>query len=442
MAGAYPVDYDIERQQLARRKAIAEALLQQSMTPMGGTESIGGIAVRRSPLEGLAKIGQSYFASKNISGIEGQEKDLAGRMREDVASALGDYQKAITPRPQTSENIVDEQANGGEGAPATITAPAYNPTPQDKQASAIGLLGRLGGDPRDTAKLVVAEALKGGPKLSEINPKDYTPESFAAYQKSGDVTMLRAAPPQAKPPAPSDLARLQSERAAIAAQNQQDPRLKEYDAAIEKATTHTPVATVNVTTGKKYGEAFATKIADQDAAMLDAARKAPDLADRANRIKQTLATGKVITGAGADYRLALGKALNLAGATDAETIANTEALATSLAQNTLDAIKASGLGSGSGFSNADRDFLEKAVGGKIYLQKETIDRLANLAHRAAAKTAERWSSRVKDIPDEALSGTGIKRTPITVPALFSGGAKPRVSPDVQMLLDKYAPEGQ
>lgn len=440
MAGALPLDYDLERQQLARKRAIAEALLQQSAAPMGGTETVSGIAVRQSPLAGLARLGQAYFAKQNVSNIEGQEKDLGQRQREDVAAALGDYQKAITPRPSTSENIVDEQASGGEGAPATITAPAFNPTPQDKQAAALVLLGRLGGNPADTAKLVVAQALKGGPKLSEINPKDYTPESFSAYQRSGDVTLLRAAPPQAKPAGPTELQRLITERDALPAN---DPRRATYDDAIKKATTQTPPVSLTVDTGKRYGEQFAGKIAQQDADLREAAQKAPDLASRANRIKQTLAAGKVITGAGADYRLALGKAMNLAGASDAETIANTETLAADLAKNTLDAIKQSGLGSGTGFSNADRAFLERAVGGQITLQKETIDRLATLAHRAAEKSAERWTKRVKEIPAEALQGTGIKPEPVTVEPLFTpGAAKPRVSPDVQRLLDKYAPEGQ
>ncbi len=433
-APGFQTDYDIERQQLARRKAIAEAMLQQASGPIGGTETVSGIAVPQSPFAGLAKLGQAYFAKQNIGKVEGQEKELGNRMRQDVAAAIGDYQKAITPRAGTSEQIVDEQANGGEGAQATITAPAYNPTQQDKQAAALGLMGRVGGDPRDTAKLVVAEALKPQTDLAKIDPKDYTPESFAAYRRSGDVTLLRAAPPQAKP-----------EATPAAVREYEYAKTQGYKGSFtdwQLEQKRAGATTVSLSTGKKYGEAFAGKIADQDASLREAAQKAPELADRANRILQTISSGKVITGAGADYRLALGKAMNLVGGSDAETIANTEGMSIDMARNTLDAIKASGLGSGSGFSNADRDFLEKVSGGKITLEAATIKRIAELSHRVAMKTAERWSSRVKEIPDEALAGTGIKRTPITVAPVFSGGAKPRVSPDVQRLLDQYAPEGQ
>lgn len=171
---------------------------------------------------------------------------------------------------------------------------------------------------------------------------------------------------------------------------------------------------VNVSTEKKYGEMFAGKVADNDVQLMDTARKAPALAERANNIRDVLDSGKVITGMGADYRLALGKALNLTG-TDNEVISNTEVLATDLARNTLDSIKASGLGSGSGFSNADRDFLEKAAGGKINLEANTIRRLADLSYKAAEGSANTWNKRVQNIPESALAGTGIERSPIQVP---------------------------
>lgn len=169
---------------------------------------------------------------------------------------------------------------------------------------------------------------------------------------------------------------------------------------------------------KEYGKAFSSGIAKDDISYRDSATKAPDLAARANSIKKVLASGKVYTGTGADYKLVLGKALGLIGASDAETVTNTETLATNLAQNTLDSIKASGLGAGNGFSNADRDFLEKAVGGKISLEATTINRLANLAHKAASQSAKRWNDRVKMIPNSALEGTGLTRDPVEVPPIF------------------------
>jgi len=114
--------------------------------------------------------------------------------------------------------------------------------------------------------------------------------------------------------------------------------------------------------------------------------------------------------------LQLAKALNLAGGTDSEKIKNTEVLVSSLAETTLGAIKSSNLGAGQGFTNADRDFLEKAKAGQLSYDAKSLSELARLSRLAAEKSAESWNSRVKQIPAAALEGTGITTEPIVVPS--------------------------
>lgn len=172
---------------------------------------------------------------------------------------------------------------------------------------------------------------------------------------------------------------------------------------------------VNVSTEKKYGERFGGLIAESDAAKLAAAEKAPEAAATADRVMDLIATGNVITGTGANARLQLAKALNLAGGTDSERIKNTEVLISSLAETTLGAIKSSNLGAGQGFTNADRDFLEKAKAGQITYDSKSLTELARLSRLAAEKSAESWNTRVKQIPAAALEGTGIPTEPIIVP---------------------------
>jgi hypothetical protein len=184
-------------------------------------------------------------------------------------------------------------------------------------------------------------------------------------------------------------------------------------------TLHAPRTTVNVpvnvSTEKKYGERFGGLIADADAAKLSAAENAPAAAANADRITDLLATGNVITGTGANARLQIAKALNLAGGTDVEKIRNTEVLISSLAETTMGAIKSSNLGAGQGFTNADRDFLEKAKAGQITYDAGSLARLASLSRKAAEKSAETWNTRVKQIPKSALEGTGIGTEPVVVP---------------------------
>jgi hypothetical protein len=179
-----------------------------------------------------------------------------------------------------------------------------------------------------------------------------------------------------------------------------------------RTTVNVPV---NVSTEKKYGERFGGLIADADAAKLSAAEGAPAAAANADRITDLIASGKVITGTGANARLQIAKALNLAGGNDSDKIRNTEVLISSLAETTLGAIKSSNLGAGQGFTNADRDFLEKAKAGQLTYDSKSLAELARLSRLAAEKSAESWNTRVKQIPGSALEGTGISTAPVVIP---------------------------
>ena len=128
-----------------------------------------------------------------------------------------------------------------------------------------------------------------------------------------------------------------------------------------------------------------------------------------------ISTGQIITGTGANVRLQMAKALNLAGGNDSEKIRNTEVLISSLAETTLGAIKSSNLGAGQGFTNADRDFLEKAKAGQLTYDAKSLTELARLSRLAAEKSAESWNTRVKKIPASALEGTGISTEPVVIP---------------------------
>lgn len=173
---------------------------------------------------------------------------------------------------------------------------------------------------------------------------------------------------------------------------------------------------ISLSTEKTYSGKFANAIAESDASKLAAAEGAPAAAANADRILDLLSTGNVITGTGANVRLQMAKALNLAGGTDSEKIANTEVLLSSLAETTMGAIKSSNLGAGQGFTNADRDFLEKAKAGQITYDAKSLGRLAELSRKAAEKSAETWNTRVKQIPKSALEGTGINTEPVVVPS--------------------------
>lgn len=179
-----------------------------------------------------------------------------------------------------------------------------------------------------------------------------------------------------------------------------------------KTTVNVPV---NVSTEKKYGEQFASKMADTDIAKMTTAERAPELAANADRVLDILKQGNVFTGSAADIKLNVARALNVVGASNDDKIANTEGLISGLAKNTLGAVKSSGLGSGQGFTDKDLAFLQDAEGGRITLNAQTLQRLAGLSRKAAEGSAAAWNSRVQQMPKSAIEGTGLSTQPISVP---------------------------
>jgi hypothetical protein len=181
---------------------------------------------------------------------------------------------------------------------------------------------------------------------------------------------------------------------------------------------------VTVSTEKKYGERFGGLIAERDAAKFDAAEKAPELAESANRIIDIVRQGNVFTGPAADVKLNIARALNVAGASNEEKIANTEALVAATGKSTLDAIKGAGLGTGQGFTDKDLKFLQGVAGGTIALTQQALTDLARLQHQTAVRAADAWGKRVNELPKNVLQGTGLSTAPIKVPPLASASARP------------------
>lgn len=70
-------DAQAEAEKIARRRQMAQALLEQGMTPLGGTEMVSGMAVKRSPLEGIAKLAQAYVGKSEQDKSDEAMKKLA-----------------------------------------------------------------------------------------------------------------------------------------------------------------------------------------------------------------------------------------------------------------------------------------------------------------------------------------------------------------------------
>jgi hypothetical protein len=206
--------------------------------------------------------------------------------------------------------------------------------------------------------------------------------------------------------------------------------LKDYMARRELLTTRSPGVNVSVNTEKNLYSTMAEKQAAENVTLYSRAQQAPELLERSRRVKQALGSdSKAITGAGAEWLLTGAKVAAQMGFNTGDAAADTEALARDLAASTLDGIKASGLGAGSGFSNADRDFLEKVVGGSIKLEGKTLLRLADLNEKSAIKTIQRWNSQADRLDKKQLDAMGIGRINLPAGMEPEGGPKLIQNPD-------------
>jgi hypothetical protein len=181
---------------------------------------------------------------------------------------------------------------------------------------------------------------------------------------------------------------------------------------------------LNVNTEKSFGGELGTQLAKQDAEKFNAASKAPSMLSNINATRDILTSGNVITGAFADEKLNIarvGQALGVTGKSTDEMVANTQTLFASRAGAVLDSIRASGLGAGQGFSNADRDYLEKAKMGGIKFSPDAMKKQLDIEEKVARATAGAWNERFDQMPDSAKKPLGLNK--IELPGTQATGAK-------------------
>jgi hypothetical protein len=117
-------DYESEQSDLMRRLKIAEAMQQGGLAPLGGTETVSGVAVKRSPLEAVAKIAQAYFGSKQVQSIGDQQRQLGQRYRDDMRTGVGALIEGVSTQPGQIPEVADE--SGGHGGAPMTAADATN----------------------------------------------------------------------------------------------------------------------------------------------------------------------------------------------------------------------------------------------------------------------------------------------------------------------------
>lgn len=383
LGGGLPPEILQQQQALNRQQQMAQLLMQQGMNQPSG-QMVSGRYVAPSFFQYAAPLVQMYAGSKLAEKGDKAAVELAQQLRNQQQKMGEQYFEALQGKPAqpapTGYELIDA------GTPAT--GPDYRKAfsiatdpyaPKWLQAQAAEMLKEQKVGPEETvyrfnfATGQREPVIQGMPKVSQ-DIKDF------ARQAKLDVRNIDNWSEQ-------DWQKVRDLERQVNAQKQQ-------------------VTNLTVNTGKAYTGAFGEGIAKEDLSKYSIAEKAPTIYQNALNTEDLIKKG-AITGLGAEFKLNLARTLNVAGADNAEIIKNTEQLVANRGQIVLDSIKASGLGAGQGFTNTDRQFLEKVKGGTIELNAKTLLDLARIEKNVAQAAVDAWNKRLPNIPKEALQGTGV-----------------------------------
>jgi len=173
-----------------------------------------------------------------------------------------------------------------------------------------------------------------------------------------------------------------------------------------------------------FSQAVGAGLGKEAVAEIATARAAPAAADRANNILRAVNENKAFTGTAADFKLQLARVLNIGGGTTSEIVAATETLVADLKQSVIDAIRASNLGTGNGFTNKDLDYLVSAKAADISKDPKTLAEFARRAYLTAEEAVKKGNKRLEN--EQIRSQAGIERFELppmyTVPRGSAGAA--------------------
>ena len=125
-----PYDPELTQEEigLSRRQALAAALQQQASTPLGPTEMVSGRAVKRSPMEGLAKMFQAYQAAKIGGEADRTAQELAVRNNQIKSQKLAEGLRLL--KGQEGQPEIEAPSAELGGGPGREAVPGVAPNPE------------------------------------------------------------------------------------------------------------------------------------------------------------------------------------------------------------------------------------------------------------------------------------------------------------------------
>jgi hypothetical protein len=246
-----------------------------------------------------------------------------------------------------------------------------------------------GGDPKDV-EAIRNLTPQGG--MAKLNPKDFTPDSWESFMKTGNPVSLRAARKlENVNGVATDMYNVQpgqvlaqdlSKPFVLDSAGQVTPNKPLQDFQLSRAKAG--ASNVNVSTDKRFLGELASGAAKNIETSAENARASVNTLGTIGRVREGISGGRVIAGPGADARVFLsqvGSLLGVQGQNDAEKLNNTRGVLQGMAQLELDgAQQMKGQGQ---ITEAERAIVKRAASGDINMTVGEIGVLMDTLEKVA-----------------------------------------------------------
>lgn len=285
-------------------------------------------------------------ATRQSMGFQ-REQQMRAQQAHQAAQAQN-YAKSITPLIESVNSLPETQKQQAYEA----VLPQIDEVARQHGMDTKNISGQWD---QTKADALLSQYGKKKPELfSKIDPSKYTPKSIRAFGKSRDYGDLVA--------------------------------IDDPDTVINN----------NLGDQNELAKALAREAGKDFIARRKDATDAKHSLQSSNKAIDLLNSG-VITGTGANFIVGAGKALQRIGVNFAEdAVANTEAFYANQAKQVAQIIKA--FGSGTGLSDADRIYAEKAAAGKITMSEQSIRRIIDMNQRASKNVITEFNADVNKLP--------------------------------------------
>jgi hypothetical protein len=182
---------------IQQRQAMAQALMQQGMTPLDtNNRTIGGVGYRISPMEGLAKMLQTYVGRQ---GVEQATSDLGALGNQAYQAQVARLQPGQSPSfspeqvSQASQNALSQGAAQGDVGPTVTNGQRIGAALMGQQPTNAGRpTNPL--NPNGVPAELLAQATMGmiPEKLAELQMARYAPNATTVQALQGGMDPMQA----------------------------------------------------------------------------------------------------------------------------------------------------------------------------------------------------------------------------------------------------------